>query len=179
MAVPASILILSGPPGAGKTTVARALAKASAAPAVHMHTDDFYTAIRKGFILPWLPESLQQNTTVTRAIAAAAVEYAKGGYEVLLDGVVGPWFLDIYRQLASPADIALDFVALRPDAPTAVARARDRQDAPIADYPMNMIDGFADLGPFEPHVIDTTSLSVEAVMAAICEGRAAGQFRLD
>jgi predicted kinase len=174
----ASILILSGPPGAGKTTLARALAKASEGPAVHMHTDDFYTAIRKGFILPWLPESLEQNTTVTRAIAAAACAYAVGGYAVMLDGVVGPWFLGIYRQAAGPAGVAIDFVALRPDGPTAVARARDRKDAPIADYPLNMIEGFADLGPYEPHVIDTTSLSVEGVLAAIREGRAQGRFRL-
>jgi len=178
MVQPAAILILSGPPGAGKTTVARAMAKASEGPAVHMHTDDFYTAIRKGFILPWLPESHEQNTTVARAIAAAATAYAVGGYAVMLDGIVGPWFLDIYRQAAGPVGVAIDFVVLRPDGPTAVARARDREDAPIADYPLNMIEGFADLDPYEPHVIDTTGLSVDQVIDAIRDGQAQSRFRL-
>ena len=176
--MPPPILILSGPPGAGKTTVARALAKASAGPAVHMHTDDFYAAIKTSFILPWLPESQVQNTTVTRAIAAAACAYAAGGYAVFLDGIVGPWFLDIYCETAKPLGIAIDYVVLRPDGPTAVARARDRDDAPLADYPLNMLDGFADLGPYEPHVIDTTAASVEAVMAVIADGRTAGRYRL-
>ena len=123
-------LILSGPPGAGKTTIARVLADASALPAVHLHTDDFYDAIRTGFILPWLPESQAQNTIVTRAIAAAAMAYAGGGYAVMLDGVVGPWFLDIYREAAADAGQLIDYVVLRPTLETVVARARDREVAP-------------------------------------------------
>ncbi len=47
-----ALLILSGPPGAGKTTIARAMADASDVPAVHLHTDDFFNAIRSGFIDP-------------------------------------------------------------------------------------------------------------------------------
>lgn len=48
-----SILILAGPPGAGKSTTARNLV-ASCGPAVHLHSDDFWHFIRKGAIPPYL-----------------------------------------------------------------------------------------------------------------------------
>ena len=40
------VVIISGPPGAGKSSVSRRLAEASVyGRAVHMHTDDFYNVI--------------------------------------------------------------------------------------------------------------------------------------
>ena len=177
-AEPAPILILSGPPGAGKTTVARRLAETSDRLAVHLHTDDYYNAIRRGFILPWLAESSAQNVTVSNAIAAAACAYATGGYAVMLDGVVGPWFLDLYREAAAKAGAPLSYVVLRPDHATAVARARDRETDPLADYPTGLLEAFAYLGGLEKHVIDTTGMPVEAVVERVRAGVAEGRFLL-
>ena len=28
---------------------------------MHLHTDDFYTYVRKGFVAPWLPAAQAQN----------------------------------------------------------------------------------------------------------------------
>ena len=178
MSPPAPILIVSGPPGAGKTTVARRLAETSAAPAVHLHTDSFYEAIRAGFIAPWLAESNEQNRTVSRAIVAAAGAYAAGGYRVVVDGVVGPWFLDIYRSEGARLGVALDYVVLRADRETVAARARDRADQPLPAYPPRIFAGFADLGPYEPHVIDSGTQSVDGLVERIRAGCADGRFRL-
>ena len=95
------ITILTGPPGAGKSTLARRLAETAEQPAVHLVCDQFFEAIRSGFIAPWLPASHDQNRTITAATAAAARVYALGGYWVLVDGIVGPWFLDEYRRAAA------------------------------------------------------------------------------
>ena len=178
MASAAPILIVSGPPGAGKTTLTRVLAQTSPAPAVHLHTDDFYDAIKSGFIAPWLPESAGQNAAVSRAIAAAACAYAAGGFAVFVDGVVGPWFLDLYREAAAQAGAELNYLVLRAARATVVARARDRETAPLADYPPHIFEGFADLGELERHVLDTSDLAIDAVVQAARTGMDAGRYRL-
>jgi len=75
-----TILILTGPPGAGKTTAARRLVESSVSPAVHLHTDDFWHSIRRGAIPPYLPEAHEQNEVVMRVLAHAADGYAAGNY---------------------------------------------------------------------------------------------------
>jgi predicted kinase len=170
------MLILTGPPGAGKTTVARLLAEGASRATVHLHTDDFYTAIRTGFVTPWLPEANDQNRTVSTAIAAAAGAYAGGGFDVIIDGIVGPWFLDLYRDEAGRRNLALSYVVLRPDKADAVGRAAGREAAPLADYPLSVFEAFADLGPIEAHVIDLGTRDIDETLEAVRRGLADGAF---
>jgi len=86
------LLIVTGPPGAGKSTVARELARMSA-PSVLVEGDAFFAFLAEGAIEPWLPAASAQNEVVTRAAGAAAGRYAAGGYLTVFDGIVGPWLL--------------------------------------------------------------------------------------
>ena len=52
---------MPGPPGAGKSTVAAPVA-AGFERSVHLHTDDFYAWIARGYVEPWRPSRYDQNT---------------------------------------------------------------------------------------------------------------------
>ena len=74
------VIVLAGPPGAGKSTVAAILADRFN-PSVHLHSDDFWHFIKQGRIAPYLPEAHHQNQIVLNVLATAAFGYASGGYQ--------------------------------------------------------------------------------------------------
>src|SRR5260221_8234559 len=88
-----AVVVVSGPPGAGKSTTAAQLVTL-ADRGVLLDGDAYFQAVRSGWIEPWRPESAQQNGTVIDALGAAAARFARGGYAVFVDGIIGPWFLD-------------------------------------------------------------------------------------
>ena len=164
------IVIISGSPGSGKSTVSRNLAENSVyEKAVHMHTDDFYTYIHKGYISPWLPGANEQNTTIIESVAASVARLASGGYEVFVDGVLGPWFLDPWLKLARDG-FDVRYIILRPSEEITISRATEREEGVVSidvDAVKHMWQAFSDLGEYESHVIDTSNQSIEETVALI------------
>jgi AAA domain len=171
-----NILILTGPPGAGKSTTARSLVVASSEPAVHLHSDDFWHFIRKGMIPPYLPEAHKQNEVIMTVLAAAAEKYAEGNYFTVLDGVVGPWFLHFFKKVTRP----LHYIVLRPPLAVAIERCRLRGGDTLSDpVPITALHTrFSMLGELEEHVIDTTGHSPEDTLDAVRTALQEGQFLL-
>lgn len=171
----ASLTIVSGSPGAGKTTLARALAQGSDR-GVHIASDVFYTFPAHP-IDPTTPQSYSQNGIIMRALGGAAHAFALGGYRVFLDGIVGPWYLPALLEPFA-ADASVAYVVLWCDRETALARVRGRQGRGASPRVVHTNRAFADLGPYAAHRVDTASLSSEAVLEQVQSGLAAGRFRI-
>lgn len=169
-----SIVILSGPVGAGKSTVARELVALSPAPIAYIEGDTFWSFIAKG---DKSVSRVKNFKTIMISMTAASVPYALAGYEVILDFSIPPWFLDTARAVAKVRDVPLDYVVLRPSEAVCAARAAARKEGKIADYApyrelYSLFDGA------ERHTIEDDTSDAAAVAARIREGLNAGLFRI-
>jgi predicted kinase len=177
------LLILTGPPGAGKTTVGAIIASESPLSAC-IHSDWFWGTIVNGHIPPWERAADSQNRAVIRGAAAAGVRMANAGFTVVLDGILGPWHFEPLREELAQCTAPVNYAVLRPDADTCLARARGRvlesaqhRDALTEEGPIRHIwDQFHDLGPIEEFVIDNSAIDPPATAMLVRKRMAAGDL---
>ena len=171
------IIVITGSQGTGKSTTASLVAKESDMDkSVHMHTDDFYHYLSKGAISPHLPESNEQNLVVIEAFLEAAKRYARGGYDVIVDGIIGPWFLRPWQSLVRE-QYEVHYIILRASKEETLKRAVERSkldrktNIELVD---TMWEQFCNLGIYESYVVDTTTYSIQETVSAVQEKIASG-----
>ncbi len=170
------ILILTGTPGSGKTTTAQTLAGEPGSSKVHLHSDDFWHFIKNGAIQPYLPEAHDQNTVVLDVLAQAAEGYARGGYFVIVDGIVGPWFLAPFKKISVP----VHYVVLRPALDVAIRRCQERGGNTLTDPgPITELHKqLSSLGQLERHALPIDAYTREETLAAVIKAVRSGTYLL-
>ena len=157
------LLIVTGPPGSGKSTVARLLAERFERCAL-VQGDLFFGFVVRGYIDPWLPASHEQNVVVTEAAATATGRFLKGGFMTIYDGMVGPWFLQTFLE-QSELETA-HYAVLMPGLETCVARVLGREGHGFRDEPAtrHMYEAFTDAA-IEPKHVFAEDVGAQASVA--------------
>ncbi len=167
-----SVIFLSGPIGAGKTAVAKALLPLLPAPLSYIEGDRFWP-----FIWNSGERSIRENFPVlVRSMTAAAIPFARSGFEVVIDFSIPPTFVDTARKILK--EVPFDFVLLRPSLQVCVERAASRQEGAITDY--EMLKNF--YARFEEGTIEAIcddNADPVSLAQRIAEGLRQGRFQVD
>jgi predicted kinase len=171
-----SVVIVTGSPGSGKTTIGRALA-AESPQGLHLVSDTYYEFIAHR-LDPTQPESQHQNTVVMHALASSVRAFADGGYRVYLDGVIGPWFLALFQPYLERLS-SVQYVVLQVPESDALMRVRSREGRGLSPHVTQMHGALSNLGPLAKHAVDVGGMGESESLEKVRSALASGLLELD
>ncbi|MBT5824231.1 AAA family ATPase [Candidatus Peregrinibacteria bacterium] len=163
-------IVIGGCPGTGKSSASRELSN-HLDNCVLIETDNFFDYLIDP-LDPSTPAAKVQNEIVISAYAEAAKTYRNGGYNVILEGVIGPWVFPILKSVIGRFDYFLMHTTLE----SACERVASRSCKDVSLGKVErMHPQFEAIVPgIAQHMINTELASVdvvaELVLAKIKEG---------
>jgi predicted kinase len=169
------VLLLTGPAGAGKTTVAAEWASTRSSPTAHVSLDDVRDFLKSGYANPedgWNEETQAQYDLARELCATLARRYVEAGIGCAVDDAVFPEWAEVgYRRWESAlGDVPHALVVLFPRLDVARRRNASGHDGHrrLRADTMRMI--YEDMLPWhdtDVPVIDNSDLSVAETVAEI------------
>jgi len=169
-----SIVLLSGPVGAGKSTVAKELIALSRGPVACIEGDMFWSFIAKN----GGGSSNRNFKMIMSSMVAAAMPLALYGNEVIVDFSIPPWFLETAIKMIKNRDITLHYVVLRPPEKVCAARAATRHEGKITDY-KRYHDLYTSFNQVQRYIIPDDTSDPQAIAKKVREGLDEGIFTID
>jgi len=175
--VVATILVLSGCSAVGKSTVSELL-RMEVDASLHIPSDVFCRFFDDPFPDPATPEGARRYKYIGAAQAAAATQFALGGYTVILDGPISPEGVDGMAEICGRRGVKVHYAVLRTGLDTCLQRSRRRDPVGPADLDAfkALHSRFAHLAHREGHAIDASGPPeqvADAVLSAFRSSRLA------
>jgi chloramphenicol 3-O-phosphotransferase len=172
---PSPIFLITGPPGAGKSSVAVSLLQRFPF-GFHLPLDDLREWVVSGIAHPvpnWTQETTRQFDLARQGAVQLAKQYANAGFAVVIDDIVN--VQDVTRHF-SPALERYSFhkIILLPSITVALQRNRERTnkrfDTNVLDTPIrNIHQWFSEqvVAPKEWLILDTSDLTIDETVDRI------------
>ncbi|MXZ62368.1 MAG: ATP-binding protein [Chloroflexi bacterium] len=124
------VLLINGPPGAGKTSLTLAVAERYDR-MLRVEVDTLRQWVCAGYRHPWAGDAQwdEQRLLATRNAAAVTHETIAARYAVVIDDVAFADDLATYRDALEGIDALVQVVTLLPDVETALARDAGRNES--------------------------------------------------
>lgn len=163
--------MLSGPVGAGKTTIARELVAMMTGEVAFIEGDDCWKFLAKS------ARGQRENFhIIMRSMTAAALPLARSGYDVVLDFTIPPEFLPTAQKILK--EVPIDFINFRPSLSVCEQRAANRAEGIISDYsPYRSFYALFE-GAAERFSICEDTADAKSVATRMFDGLRAGAYRV-